>query len=63
LGVFNLIPFPALVVCRFLFLIIDAIRRKPISQEIEGKINFVGIALLMALMLVVVLKDIIVLIF
>jgi regulator of sigma E protease len=63
LGVFNLIPFPALDGGRFLFLIIEAIRRKPISQEIEGKINFVGIALLMALMLVVVLKDIIVLIF
>lgn len=63
LGVFNLIPFPALDGGRFLFLMIEAIRRKPISQEIEGKINFVGIALLMALMLVVVLKDIIVLIF
>lgn len=63
LGVFNLIPFPALDGGRFLFLIVEAIRRKPISQEIEGKINFVGIALLMALMLVVVLKDIIVLIF
>ena len=63
LGVFNLIPFPALDGGRFLFLIIEAIRRKPISQEIESKINFVGIALLMALMLIVVLKDIIVLIF
>ena len=63
LGVFNLIPFPALDGGRFLFLIIEAIRRKPISQEIESKINFVGIALLMALMVVVVLKDIIVLIF
>lgn len=63
LGVFNLIPFPALDGGRFLFLIIEAIRRKPISQEIESKINFVGIALLMALMLIVVLKDIFVLIF
>lgn len=63
LGVFNLIPFPALDGGRFLFLIVEAIRRKPISQEIESKINFAGIVLLMALMLVVVLKDIIVLIF
>ena len=63
LGVFNLIPFPALDGGRFLFLIIEGIRRKPISQEIESKINFVGIALLMALMLIVVLKDIFVLIF
>ena len=63
LGVFNLIPFPALDGGRFLFLAIEGIFRKPISREIENKINVVGIVLLMALMLVVVLKDIIMLIF
>ena len=63
LGVFNLIPFPALDGGRFLFLMIEGIFRKPISREIESKINVIGIVLLMALMLVVVLKDIIMLIF
>jgi regulator of sigma E protease len=63
LGVFNLIPFPALDGGRFLFLAIEGIRRKPISQEIESKIHFAGIVLLMILMVLVVGKDIIALIF
>jgi regulator of sigma E protease len=63
LGVFNLIPFPALDGGRFLFLVIEGIRRKPISQEIESKIHFAGIVLLMILMVLVVGKDIIALIF
>lgn len=63
LGVFNLIPFPALDGGRFLFLAIEGIRRKPISPDIEGKIHFVGIVLLMILMVFVLGKDIISLIF
>jgi regulator of sigma E protease len=63
LGVFNLIPFPALDGGRFLFLVIEGIRRKPISQEIESKIHFAGIVLLTILMVLVVGKDIIALIF
>lgn len=59
LGVFNLIPFPALDGGRFFFLAIEGIIRKPISREIEGRIHFVGIVLLMMLMLFVVGKDII----
>ncbi len=63
LGVFNLIPFPALDGGRFVFLIIEGIRRKPLSQEVEGRIHFVGIILLMAMMLLVVGKDIVSLFF
>ena len=63
LGVFNLIPFPALDGGRFLFLAVEGIRRKPISQEIESKIHFVGIVLLMLLMVFVLGKDILALIF
>lgn len=59
LGIFNLIPFPALDGGRLLFLGIEAIRRKRMSSDLEAKINFVGIALLMALMMLVVCKDII----
>ena len=54
-GVFNLLPIPALDGCRFLFLIIEAIRRKPLKPEIEG---VVGFGLLMVLMLVVTFGDI-----
>lgn len=59
LGVFNLIPFPALDGGRLLFLAIEAVRRKKMNPELEARINFAGIALLMALMLFVVCKDVI----
>jgi regulator of sigma E protease len=59
LGVFNLIPFPALDGGRLLFLLIEAISKKRIPAEIEAKINFGGMVLLMGLMLFVVFKDII----
>ena len=57
-GVFNLLPIPALDGCRFLFLIIEAIRRKPLKPEIEGVVHLVGFGLLMVLMLVVTFGDI-----
>ena len=59
LGIFNLIPFPALDGGRALFLIIEAIRRKPIKKEVEGYINFVGISILFAFMIFIMGKDII----
>ena len=58
LGIFNLLPVPALDGMRFVFLLIEAIRRKPIKPEIEGMIHIVGLAALMLLMLVVTFKDI-----
>lgn len=57
-GVFNLLPIPALDGCRFLFLIIEAIRKKPLKPEVEGIVHLVGFGLLMVLMLVVTLGDI-----
>lgn len=57
-GVFNLLPIPALDGCRFLFLVIEAIRRKPLKPEIEGVVHLVGFGLLMVLMLVVTFGDI-----
>ncbi len=59
LGVFNLIPFPALDGGRFLFLIIEGIRRKPIDRRIESYINFVGIIILFAFMALITFKDIV----
>ena len=63
LGVFNLIPFPALDGGRFLFLLIEGIRRKPINRNIEGYINFVGIMILFGFMIFITCKDILKLIF
>lgn len=57
LGVFNLLPFPALDGGRIVFLLIEFIRRKPIKREIEGYINLAGLALLLLLMLAVTAKD------
>ena len=58
LGVFNLIPFPVLDGGRLLFLLIEAIRRKPLKKEIEGYVNFVGMLILFAFMAFVVVKDV-----
>ena len=58
LGVMNLLPLPALDGGRLVFLIIEAIRRKPVNREIEGRIHFAGLMLLMALMVVVMYNDI-----
>ncbi len=63
LGVFNLIPFPALDGGRFLFLAIEGVRGKPINRNIEAYINFIGLMLLFALMIFVTCKDILNLIF
>ena len=58
LGVMNLLPLPALDGGRLVFLIVEAVRRKPINREIEGMVHFAGLMLLMALMVVVMYNDI-----
>lgn len=58
-GIFNLLPIPALDGSRALFLIIEWIRRKPIKPEYEGVIHFVGLILLFGLMIVVTVFDVI----
>lgn len=58
LGVFNLIPFPALDGGKLLFLIVEAIRRKPINEKYQGAVEMVGFALLMCFMLIVTFSDI-----
>ena len=58
LGILNLVPFLALDGGRLLFLIIEAIRRKPISREKEGIVNFVGLMVLMVFMVYVMFNDI-----
>lgn len=58
LGVMNLLPLPALDGGRLVFLFIEAIRGKPINREKEGMVHFIGFALLMLLMVVVLYNDI-----
>lgn len=58
LGVINLLPFPALDGGRLVFIILEAIRRKPVPKEKEAMVHFVGFALLMILMVVVLFNDI-----
>ena len=58
LGVMNLLPLPALDGGRLVFLVAEAIRRKPVNRQVEGMIHFAGLMLLMALMVVVMYNDI-----
>lgn len=58
LAVINLFPFPALDGGRLLFVLIEAIRRKPISPKVANVLNTVGFALLILLMVVVTVHDI-----
>lgn len=58
LGVMNLLPIPALDGGRLVFLIIEAIRRKPLPEKIENYVNVGGFALLMVLMFVILANDI-----
>ena len=59
IGIFNLLPFPALDGGTLVLLIIEAIRGKPIPQKYETAIKLVGFALLIALMVVVNINDVI----
>lgn len=58
-GIFNLLPIPALDGSRALFIIIEAIRRKPMKPEHEAMVHFVGMVALLLLMVVVTIGDII----
>lgn len=58
LGVFNLLPVPALDGGRLLFLIVEGVTRKPVNKNVEGYIHFLGLLLLLALMALVLCKDI-----
>ena len=58
LGVFNLIPFPALDGGRFLFLAIEGVRGKPINKNVEYYVNFIGLMILFTFMIFVTIKDV-----
>jgi regulator of sigma E protease len=58
LGIFNLLPIPALDGSRLLFLGYEAVRGRPVDPHRESMIHFVGFALLMLLMVFVTYNDI-----
>jgi len=57
-GFINLLPIPAFDGGRIIFLIIEAIRRKPLKPSIENTIHMIGFVLLMILMVVITYNDI-----
>lgn len=59
LGVFNLLPLPALDGGRIVFLLIELVRHKPLDPKYEGMVHAIGFLLLLSLMLVVTFNDII----
>ena len=59
LAFFNILPIPALDGGRIAFVIIEWIKKSPVNQELENKFHFIGYSLLLALFLVVTVRDII----
>jgi regulator of sigma E protease len=58
LGVMNLLPLPALDGGRMIFLLWEAITRRPVNKNVEAYINAAGLLILMAFMLIITFKDI-----
>ena len=59
LGVINALPFPALDGGRVLFLIIEKIKRSPVSERVERTIHSAGFIFLILLMIAVSFRDIV----
>jgi len=57
LGLFNLLPLPALDGGRLAFLAVEALRGRPVDPHKEGMVHFLGFAFLMLLILVVTWND------
>jgi len=59
IGVFNLLPVPALDGGRILFLLIEAIIRRPLPKSVENAAITVSMVLVLILAAAIALKDII----
>lgn len=59
LGFTNLLPIPALDGGRIIFVLPEMLFKKKIKPELENKVHFIGFAVLMALMVVLVVNDIV----
>ena len=58
LGLFNLLPIPALDGGRLFFLLIELIFRKPVPPDKEGLVHTIGMLLLLVFAAVVLYNDI-----
>ena len=58
-GVFNLLPLPALDGGRILFVLIEMILRRPVPPKFEAWVHRIGIILLLGLIAIVTFSDII----
>jgi len=57
LAITNLLPLPALDGGRLIFVILEAIRHKRIAPEREAIVHFIGMAVLLALMVLITIQD------
>ena len=58
LGLINLAPIPALDGGRVVFILVEAVRKKPVKIEFQGLIHYVGFVVLIGLLLFVTYRDI-----
>ena len=59
LGIMNLLPIPGLDGARLMFLLIEAIRRKPVPVEKEAVVHFVGLVALILFAVFIAYRDIV----
>lgn len=59
LAILNILPIPALDGGRLFFIVIEAVFRKKVSPKVEGYAHAIGMALLLALIVLITLHDII----
>lgn len=58
LGLFNLLPLPALDGGRLVFILFEMLFRKPVPQKYEAMVHTIGFVLLLLLMLIITFKDV-----
>jgi regulator of sigma E protease len=58
LAIFNVLPIPALDGGRLFFIVIEGITRKKMNPRIEGYIHQIGMTVLLALIVLITLKDV-----
>lgn len=57
-GIFNLLPIPALDGCKLLFLLFEGVTGRAVPQKFQIAVNMVGMAALLWLMILVTMQDI-----
>lgn len=58
LAIINLLPFPGLDGARFVFTVVEMVRGRPINPKREAAINFAGMVILLALIVLITYRDI-----